>query len=98
MKILGILLVAAAPAFAGDMIARQGSDEARFTDKPCTNATILANPLVSAPENWRAATAFFQGQHYEACWQSVGGMYHLVYEDGDQGFIPLAEIEPVLEI
>jgi hypothetical protein len=98
MKSLLILLAAASFTVHADEIARQGEDWVRFTEKPCTNATILANPLVVAPDKWRDASTFLFGQHYAACWQDIGYAKHLVYEDGDQGLIPAADVKPLTEI
>jgi hypothetical protein len=38
----------------------------------------------------------FQGQRYQACWRMMGNAAYLVYEDGDQGIIPAAELKPDL--
>jgi hypothetical protein len=35
-----------------------------------------------------------EGQTFTACWRVVGNAAHLLYEDGDQGIIPLAELKP----
>jgi hypothetical protein len=98
MKSLLILLAVVSFTVHADEIARQGDDWVRFTEKPCTNETILSNPLLGAPNKWRAASAFFMGQHYEACWQEMGWSRHVVYEDGDQGLIPEDDVKPLREI
>jgi hypothetical protein len=41
----------------------------------------------------RAATAVVQGQSYKACWIVHGNAAHLLYEDGDQGLIPLSDFK-----
>jgi hypothetical protein len=34
-----------------------------------------------------------QGQSFKACWLVDGSDAHLLYEDGDQGLIPLSEFK-----
>lgn len=87
----------AAPAFAGDMIARQGSDSVRLTEAPCLPA-VLARIAPQVQADYRAAVAQLGGQTYTACWRRTGGMAHLVYEDGDQGMISWSSFKAALEI
>ena len=39
------------------------------------------------------ATAVVQGQTFKACWVVEGHAAHLLYEDGDQGLIPLRDFK-----
>lgn len=64
------------------VIARQGSDWVQLSDKPCTLQVPQA-------EQRRMAEAFVGGAKYPACWLPMQGAVHLVYEDGDQGAIPM---------
>ncbi|RYY80827.1 MAG: hypothetical protein EOO24_43110 [Comamonadaceae bacterium] len=88
---------AAAPAFSQELVARQGSDSVRLSDAACQSELILARVEPGSHEQYRAATAEFQGQNFVACWRAAGGVAHLVYEDGDQGLIPLQELKPELQ-
>ena len=45
---------------------------------------------------FRAASAVFQGQRFQACWRMMGNAAYLIYEDGDQGVIPASELKPEL--
>ena len=38
------------------------------------------------------ATATVNGQSFKACWVADAQAAHLVYEDGDQGLVPLSEL------
>lgn len=89
-----ILLMAAPPLFAQDMVARHpGGDTVRLTDKPCPEA--VQKILTMLPERWRAAHAVVDGQQFTACWiLRPDGQVLLRYEDGDAGLIPLMEFKP----
>lgn len=78
------------------LVARQGDDSVRLADSPCSSDQVLARLPSEHQGDYRAATAVFQGQNFVACWRSMGGVAHLVYEDGDQGIIPMAELRPEL--
>jgi hypothetical protein len=41
----------------------------------------------------RDATAVVQGKTFKACWSVEGQAAHLLYEDGDQGLIPLRDFK-----
>ncbi|HEY8357976.1 MAG TPA: hypothetical protein VIL30_10990 [Ramlibacter sp.] len=87
---------AAAPAFSQELVARQGSDSVRLSDAACQSESVLARVGEDTKDEYKAATAQFQGQSFVACWRTMGGVAHLVYEDGDQGIIPMQELKPDL--
>jgi len=86
----------AAPVFAQDLIARNGNDSVRLADGPCTSELVLARLQPQVHGQYKAASAVVDGQTFVACWRVVGGSAHLLYEDGDQGVIPMAELKPEL--
>lgn len=94
---LALAAAAAAPAFADELVARQGNDSVRLSDSACQSELVLARVEPGEHGEYKAATAEFQGQNYVACWRTMGNVAHLVYEDGDQGIIPLQELTPALE-
>jgi hypothetical protein len=81
---------AVAPAFAQDLIARQGDDSVRLSDANCKSELVLSRLEPGVAQEFRAASAVFQGQRFQACWRMMGNAAYLVYEDGDQGIIPTA--------
>jgi hypothetical protein len=90
-----------APAFA-DSEARVGSDWVRISANPCKNEEVLKH-LKDAGENsldYRAATASWQGQGYQACWKPLMAqqMVYVRYSDGDQGLVPFRDLKPVKDI
>lgn len=85
---------AAVPVFAEELVARQGSDSVRLSDSACSSELVLGRIEPTAKDEYRAATAQFQGQNFVACWRVMGNVAHLVYEDGDQGIIPIQELKP----
>jgi hypothetical protein len=91
-----IAAASAAPAFAQDLIARQGDDSVRLSDDSCKSELVLKRLEPAVAGEFRAASAVFQGQRFQACWRMMGGAAYLVYEDGDQGVIPAAELKPEL--
>lgn len=90
---LASLLLLAAPAMAADMVSKQGNDSARITDKPCP-VEVLKVIEQGQRGDFRAAFVVFQGKQFAACWRMMGNLAFLVYADGDQGVIPLADFKP----
>jgi hypothetical protein len=88
--------IVSVPASADELVARQGDDSVRLADAPCRSELVLARLQPQSQEEYRSATAVFQGQNFVACWRVMGNVAHLVYEDGDQGIIPMAELKPDL--
>jgi hypothetical protein len=88
--------VAVAPAFAQELVARQGDDSVRLSDAACKSELILSRLEPGMAKDFRSASAVFQGQRYQACWRMMGNAAYLVYEDGDQGIIPANELKPDL--
>jgi hypothetical protein len=86
--------LAAAPALAGDLVGRQGSDTVRLAEGPCTSETVLAQLDPGLHSQYKAASAVVQGQTFTGCWRKAGRVAHLLYEDGDQGIVPMAELKP----
>lgn len=91
-----VALAAAAPTFAQDLVARQGEDSVRLNDAPCTSELVLGRLEPQQKEDYRQASAVVGGQTFQACWRQMGTAAHLMYEDGDQGLIPLADLKPEL--
>ena len=88
--------LAASSAFADDLVARQGNDSVRLAETPCTNSEVLGHVPPQVRTEFRAASAQVEGKTFTACWRKSGGSAHLVYEDGDQGLIPLSDLKPEL--
>lgn len=88
--------LAAAPAFAGDLVARQGGDTVHLADAPCTSPQVLSRLEPRLQDQFKAATATVQGRTFAACWRLTEAGAHLLYEDGDQGLVPLTELKPEL--
>jgi hypothetical protein len=88
--------LAAAPAIAGDLVARQGGDTVRLGEGPCTSEQVLGRLEPALQRKYRAATATVQGRTFTACWRMTQQGAHLLYEDGDQGLVPASDIKPEL--
>ena len=83
----------AAPAFAEDLVASNGKDSVRLSDKPCTSQKVLNQLKPGFHSMMKDASAQVSGQSFQACWVVEGDAAHLLYEDGDQGLIPLADFK-----
>lgn len=90
------LALTAAPVMAGSLVARHGGDTVRLADEPCTSEPVLALLEPELQPLYKAATAVVQGHAFAACWRRAGSTAHLLYEDGDQGVVPLADLKPEL--
>lgn len=86
----------AAPSFAQDLIARQGDDSVRLSEEACKSELVISRLEPGLAGEFRAASAVFQGQRFQACWRMMGNAAYLIYEDGDQGIIPATELKPEL--
>ena len=86
----------AVPAMASDLVAHQGGDSVRLQDGPCTSERVLNLLGPRLQSQYKAASAVVQGQTFAGCWRQRGNVVHLLYEDGDQGIVPLAELKPEL--
>lgn len=91
-----VATLVAAPAFAQELVARQGDDSVRLSDSACTSEQVLRRIEPGTADEYKSASAMFQGQRFNACWRMMGNVAHLVYEDGDQGIIPVHELKPEL--
>ena len=87
---------AAAPALANYLVARQGGDTIRLVNAACTSEEVLARVAPQLRPQFRAALATVDGRTYAACWRMTPSAAHLVYEDGDQGLVPLSALKPQL--
>lgn len=87
--ILAILLLLAAPVFAQDLVAKNGSDSVRITDQPCP-VEVLKHIEQGSRGYFRAALAIVGGKTFEACWAESNGTAFIQYADGDRGMIPMA--------
>jgi hypothetical protein len=85
--------LAAAPALADELVATNGQDSVRLSDKPCSSDPVLAKVTPRFRDMLKEANAVVDGQPFRACWIVDGDAAHLLYEDGDQGLIPLSDFK-----
>ena len=83
----------AAPVLADELVAKNGNDSVRLSDSPCSSEQVLNRLKPQYRSELRDATADVQGQTFKACWIVEGQAAHLLYEDGDQGLIPLSDFK-----
>lgn len=93
-----ILLLTTSFAVAGERVARQGDDEVHVFDSPCVSIETLNRMQESDRAGWNKVQGRFGGQRYFGCWRPLGdASIGILWEDGDQGVIPLQELKPVPE-
>ena len=88
--------LAAAPAFADELVARSGDDSVHLGEAPCTSKPVLSRLEPKDQGEFKMASAMVNGHQFQACWHVVGNSAHVMYEDGDQGLIPLSDLKPDL--
>lgn len=88
----------AAPVMAEEMVASNGNDLVHLYDSPCSSQPVLERVKPERPALLRDASATVQGQSFKACWIVDGDAAHLLYEDGDQGLIPLDAFKAPISI
>jgi hypothetical protein len=92
------LLLIAFPVFGAELIARDGDNEVRLFDSPCVHAETLGRLPPPMREKYSKATGRFQGQMFYGCWRLQGNAAVVIWEDGDQGLIPVADLKPAMDI
>ncbi len=88
--------LAAGPVIAGDLVATQGGDTVRLQEGPCTSEQVLNLLEPTLRGEYKAASAVVEGHTFAGCWRKNGNVAHLLYEDGDQGIVPLSTLKPEL--
>jgi len=83
----------AAPVLADELVASSGNDSVRLSSNPCSSEQVLNRLKPQFRAELRDATAVVQGKTFKACWVIEGRAAHLLYEDGDQGLIPLRDFK-----
>ena len=96
LAVCAALALAPVLANADELVARQGSDSVRLSEGACDSQLVLGRLSPDTHAMYKKASAVVGGQTYSACWAVVGNAAHLVYEDGDQGVIPLSDLKPEL--
>lgn len=98
IALLGALLLAGGGAGAKDLVAREGSDEVRLSDEPCTDAATLAQIPPQLHGDFSKASGRMAGQDYQGCWRRAGSAAHIVWQDGDQGLVPFSVLRPAFNL
>jgi hypothetical protein len=93
MRALIALALLATPVYAETMVARQGNDQVALYDKPCEVASVLRFIPENLRKTFRRADAQIGGQRWFACFRVVDRSIHVIYEDGEQGVIPVEEFK-----
>lgn len=89
MRALFLSLMLFAPLAHADREVRQGADWVRLHDSACVSAETLARIPAAARDQFSKAQGMHQGQLYFGCWREVGNVVHILWEDGDEGVIPV---------
>jgi hypothetical protein len=87
-----------ASAIAGELVSYGDGNTIRLADSACTSEKVLSQVEPEFRTQFRAASADLQGKQFTACWHITPDGAHLIYEDGDQGLVPLARLKPLLSI
>jgi hypothetical protein len=91
--LIACLALVATAAQADSMVASNGRDSVRLLDVPCSSDAVLQRVNPRVREQMRDARATVGGEDYHACWIVYGDSARLMYEDGDQGLIPLTDFK-----
>ena len=83
----------AVPAMAEEIVASNGTDSVTLSDSQCSSDKVLEQIDPGVRAQLKDATAVIGGQSLKACWLVDGKVAHLVYEDGDEGIVPLSEFK-----
>jgi len=100
MKTVACLFAALTMAspMAGELMSQSGDNSIRLTDQACTSEPVLNQHQPTVQSQFRAAFVVFEGNRFMACWRPTPGGAHLLYEDGDQGLVPLSGFRMLLSV
>lgn len=100
MRRIGMLCaaLAASSAMAGDLVAYEGRDMIRLTSESCDNTAVLGRLAPQVQTHFLRATAVLEGRRYAACWAITPTAAYLMYEDGDEGLVPLNKLEVPVDV
>jgi hypothetical protein len=92
---LGFVLTVFAPnqAHAFELVAERGGESVRFYDTPCQDPRVTKHIRPEMVEWFHGAEVVLGTQYFSACWTPVQGFLNLVYEDGDQGSVPMSDVK-----
>lgn len=93
-----LLAAATATAQTNDLVAYQGTNAVRLTDAACTDDAVLKQLAPELRPYFRSAWAQVEGKRYKACWGTLPTAVIVVYEDGDQGLVPLGHLQVPVDI
>lgn len=100
MKTWAVLCAAmvGASAMATELVSYQGKNVIHLADGACTSETVLNRLEPEMQGQFMAASAELDGATYKACWRATPAGAQLIYEDGDQGMVPMERIKPLVSI
>lgn len=100
MKTWAVLCAAmvGASGMATELVSYQGKNVIHLADGACTSETVLKRLGPEMQGQFMAASAELDGESFKACWRATPVGAHLIYEDGDQGLVPLERIKPLVSI
>jgi hypothetical protein len=87
--IVAAALVAAGTSFASQT-ARLGDDWIRIFDSPCVSAETMMRIPPAMRDQFRKVQARIGGQTFFGCYVFRNDAVYVIYDDGDQGVIPLS--------
>lgn len=97
--LIAAALLLAGSAYAGEAMVAHGpnGETVHITHDACTNEAVVAQ-IAEVAQRYRdlfyAATATVDGKLFQACWIVDGEFVHVLYEDADQGMIPMSDFKP----
>lgn len=87
-----------ASAIAAELVSYHDGNTIRLADGACTSEKVLNQVEPEFRTQLRAASANLKGKHFAACWHITPAGAHLIYEDGDEGLVPLSRLKRLLSI
>jgi hypothetical protein len=95
--LLALFIGLASLSATADFVAQQGDDYVLLRDTAGSCPAAIQEKInPDQVGRFKRADVKIQGQTFVACWAEASGYAFLVYEDGDQGAIPLELFKPYL--
>jgi hypothetical protein len=93
--VFGLILALAGLSASADLVSRHDKDFVILRDTAGSCPAAIQEKI--NPEQvgrFKRADVQIEGKDYVACWAEASGAVFLIYDDGDQGLLPLNLFEP----
>lgn len=97
-SVVALLASIVALSATADMVANNGKDSVRLSDKPCAHQSVLTQVPAEYHSVMRHGSSVIGGVPYELCWIPTPQGAGLIFSDGDRGMVPYDHLKPASDV